>query len=169
VKLVWNKNGKLYDRVYTSSGLRGAYRISLDQSADRWIVYVDNEKRVENIYYVKNAQKILDDFEAEGYFALKNLRPRPDRQVPIILASLPIKNEEIEVSAKSNHFDFVQVSHFTHKPKRFPLPEIEALAIKLHSLIAKSGVSPEKAGTPWPPWQSGVYALVDCIFSSQSN
>jgi len=169
VKLVWDKNGEFHDRVYTSSGLRGVYRISLERSADRWIIYVDNEKRVGNIYYVKNAQKIIDDFEFEGHFALKKLRPRPDGQVPVILSSLPVKNEETKAFADAVQCGSSQVLHFAPEPRKIFEPKPEVLAAKLHSLVTRLGVMPEKAGTPWLPWQSGVYALVDCIFSSQSN
>ncbi len=47
MKIVWEKFGKLHDRVYTAKGLKGIYRIDLDKSIDRWIIYVNDMKRVE--------------------------------------------------------------------------------------------------------------------------
>ena len=169
MSLVWTKHAELYERVYVSSGRRGVYRISLDKSADRWAIYVDDAKRVENIYYIANAKNILEVFESKGAFVIMNdLRPHPDGELPLILSSPQTKShgEPLEPSA---HSDFPSVlPPSSVLTKLLPLPQPEIIAAKLHSLVINAGISPEKAGTPWLPWQSGVYALIDCIYSSQA-
>jgi hypothetical protein len=170
MKLLWNKTGELYDRVYTATGERGSYRIDLDQAADRWVIYVKETKCVEDIYYIKNAQRIAEGFEANGLFAVPpNLRPRPDGRTPHILARKELKTEEAIITNQ-----ILAPASFQSLPRPItpivatrPTPDV--LALKLEPLIRESKIIPEQSGTPWLPWQSGVYALVDCIFSAQSD
>ena len=170
MKLIWDKTGELYGRVYAAKGQRGSYRIDLDQAADRWVIYVNGIRCVDNVYYIKNAQRIVENFEADGSFAIPpGLRPRPDGQHPQVLAA---DGPTSEALVTSNHPLASTNTQVLPSPTMLRLtarPDPDALAAKLHSLIVKNGISPEPAGTPWLPWQSGVYALVDCIFSSQSK
>ena len=100
MSLDWTKQGELYERVYVSSGRRGTYRIALDKNADRWTIFVDDAKRVDNIYYVTNAKRILETFEADGEFVFRHdLRPHPDGQFPKVLSA---SQTETQV-ASNNH------------------------------------------------------------------
>ena len=170
MRLIWKKEGELYHRVYTANGLRGNYRIDLDKILDRWVIYVDNKRCVENIYYIKNAQLIAEKFEAKGEIGLPSgLRPLPDGQAPKMLAPAYPHTDQSDKDAEYT-LDSIQTIHnSTRVPKSQFLPNSEELTVKFYNLITTLGIVPEKAGTPWLPWQSGVYALLDCIFSSQSN
>lgn len=168
--LTWNKVGEFYDRVYTATGQRGSYRIDLDQAADRWAICVNGTKCVDNLYYIKNAQRIVESFETDGNFVMPpGLRPRPDGQHPYILAMKGPVSEASTTSSQLLASNRAQTLPSSITPRLAFRPNPDALAVKLHSLVIEKGINPEQAGTPWLPWQSGVYALVDCIFSAQSD
>lgn len=168
--LVWSRVGEAYDRVYTTDGQRGSYRIDLDQVADRWVIYVNGTKCVDNVYYIKNAQRIVDSFEAYGSFVIPpGLRPRPDGQHPHILAVNGPGSEALTTSSQPLALDPTRTLPSSTMPRLASQSELHTLVAKLHSLVIEKGIRPEPAGTPWFPWQSGVYALVDCIFSAQSD
>lgn len=170
MELVWSKVGEAYDRVYTTEGQRGSYRIDLDQAADRWVIYVNGTKCVDNVYYIKNAQRIVESFEAYGSFVIPpGLRPRPDGQHPRILAMNGPGSEALTTPSQPLALDPTRALPSSTMPRRASQPGLRILAAKLYSLVIEKGIIPEQAGTPWLPWQSGVYALVDCIFSAQSD
>lgn len=171
MKLVWGKSGELYDRVYTAKGLRGTYRIDLDKIADRWVIYVNDEKCVEDIYYIKNAQRIAECFEANGKFSFPtDLRSRPDGRLPHILTFTSGNAGATTTIEQPIRSGFTQIASGPPQVTKLSFqPDPNLLAEKLYVLITNVGISPEMAGTPWLPWQSGVYALLDCIFSSQSD
>lgn len=166
--LIWNKVGELYDRIYTATRQRGSYRIDLDQAADRWVIYVNGTKRVDNIYYITNAKRIVEGFETDGSFAIPpGLRPHPDGQHPYILAMNGPASKALTTSSQFLALNRAQPLPSSITPRLAFRPDPDALAAKLHSLVIEKRINPEQAGTPWLPWQSGVYALVDCIFSAR--
>lgn len=84
----WIKIGTYYERLYTLQGRRAKYSIDLDMPADRWAIYVNDVKCVENIYYITNAKKIVALFDENGYFKIPNgLRQPEEGEKPGILVA----------------------------------------------------------------------------------
>jgi len=88
--LKWVRLGDACDREYLSNGVRGSYRIDLDQPpVGRWAIYVNGVRCVENVYYVgkhDNAQAMAAYYDEMGKFViLAGAEDRPDGELPRIL------------------------------------------------------------------------------------
>ena len=79
----WTKFGELYDREHHARGVRGEYKIDIDMPADRWAIFLNGVRIVEDVYCVTNAERIAEVFDLTGTAELPvGLRPRPDGRIP---------------------------------------------------------------------------------------
>jgi hypothetical protein len=165
----WTKDGLLNDREYHADGSRGSYKINLNRKTDRWAIYLNGELLVENIYYEWNAERIAARFDITGKRVLPDgLRPRPDggraRFIEVAAESVvaatsapaPVPTLEPPVAAAA------------------PIPVVtardpEVFAANLAAEVRRLCIDPDRSSIDWSPWKSGLYNVLDAVFSAQTR
>jgi hypothetical protein len=160
----WTKFGQHYEREYHATGMRGDYKIDLDMPQDRWALFFNGSRFAENIYYEKSAEQIAEFHDKNGRVSLPcGLRPAPDGGTPRFLSGESIASEAISAIFESR-IPIPSASAQMHAER-----DIESVVAKLLFEIDRHEIEPDRHSLIWSPWNSGLYSMLDAVFSAQSK
>lgn len=157
----WTKFGESYGREYHAQGRKGSYVINLDQPpVDRWTLFLNSERIIDSIYFVRNAKTMAEEFDTLGRFDIApDTQQRPDGCRPRVVHLSAAGATPLTVSPTST---------FANTRSRVGV-DAKVVAMSLLAEVNKHRIQIDRASVEWSPWKSGVYSILDTVFSARAK